>query len=154
MLFEFYLLIYLRGAVCSAHLYLCLHVRPSVCAVCVGQRPRPGVFLCRSPPQFLKQNLSVTPGLTGPSLSFTSHPVFYMGVGDPTSGPYLYSSEPFPYWAISTAPRRTSRRLQERKGMAAWLTVLSFMPMSVCASNHPHSLKGSCWSLICLHSPK
>lgn len=31
---EFYLLIYLRGAVCSAHLYLCVHTCPCACAVC------------------------------------------------------------------------------------------------------------------------
>lgn len=135
------------------HTCICVCTHAHVHVLCVGQRPMPGVFLCCSPPQFLKQNLSVTPGLTG----LSSHPVFYVGVGNPTSGPYLHSSEPFPHWAISTAPRRNSRRLQERKGMAAWLTVLSFMPMFVCAPNHPHTLKGSCWSLICLiclHFPK
>lgn len=117
---------------------VCMHVHVHV--LCVDKRPMPCVFLCCSPPQFLKQSLS-DPGAN------RAVPVFYMGVRDPISGPYLYSSEPFPYWAISTAPRRTSRRLQERKGMDTWLIVLSFMPMSVCAPNHAHTLKGSCWSL-------
>lgn len=111
---------YILGELSVVHTCICVCMHAHVDVLCVGQRPMPGVFFCCSPPQFLKQNLSVTPGLTGLSLSFTSHPVFYRGVGDPTSGSYLYSSEPFPYWAISTAPRRTSRK--KRYGCLAHCT--------------------------------
>lgn len=95
MLFEFYLLIYLRVAVCSTHLYLCLHARPCACTVCRSKANARCFPLLFSTSVFETESLS-DPGANRAVPIFYIPPCLLQGIGRPNLRPILVQQ-----WAIS-----------------------------------------------------
>lgn len=93
---------------------------------CVCRKATAGVFLCCSPPHFLRQTLSVSPGYQ----SVISPSLLHVCGRSSLRSSHLYSSKLSSYWAMSPAPTGTSRRLQDEKGwLPGSLKLLSCPPL-------------------------
>lgn len=120
---------YIWGELSVVHTCICVCMHVHVHVLCVDKRPMPRVFLCCSPPQFLKQSLS-DPG--------ANRGLFTWEFGRPNLRPILVQQ-----WAISLLGHlHSSKDFKEasRKKRYGYLAHCTFFHAHVClcSKSSPH----------------